>query len=307
MKVTIICLTYNHQAFIRDALNSFVEQKTNFDYEVIIHDDASTDKTAKIIKRYENEYPHIIKPIYQTENQWRQGKTLSKTFIYPKVKGEYVIFCEGDDYFSDPNKLQKQVDFLDANPDFSICFHPVKIVWDKDAKPSEIFPPTAFSAGRNTFQLEELIRQNFIQTNSCMYRWRFHKEDVNTLMPDNIIPGDYFMHLLHAQVGKISFLPEIMAVYRRHSDGIWTDLHSNPIWYLRYGLKHINFYVEVEKLFNVNKEEDMQQMADGLLLSAIAKNSSSVLQLFMNTYPELYAKTKIRLQKAYEEKNEEVN
>ena len=130
LKLSIICLAYNQVRFIKDALEGFVMQKTNFPFEVIIHDDASTDGTTEIIKEYEHKYPNIIKPIYQTENQWRKAKTMSKTFIYPHIKGEYVAFCEGDDYWTDENKLQKQVDFLDSHPDYTICFHPVNVIWE---------------------------------------------------------------------------------------------------------------------------------------------------------------------------------
>ena len=115
--VSICCLTYNHEPYIRDCLEGFVNQKTNFKFEVIIHDDASTDKTADIIREYESKYPDIIKPIYQTENQYSQGIKFGKKYIYPKMRGKYVAFCEGDDYWCDNNKLQKQFDFFDFYPE----------------------------------------------------------------------------------------------------------------------------------------------------------------------------------------------
>ena len=107
--LSICCVTYNHKKYIRQCLDSFLMQKTNFKFEIIIHDDASTDGTADIIKEYYEKYPDIIKPIFQTENQFSQGKSISKTFIYPRIKGKYVALCEGDDYWTDPYKLQKQV------------------------------------------------------------------------------------------------------------------------------------------------------------------------------------------------------
>ena len=120
IKLSIVCLAYNHKAFIREALDSFVMQKTNFPFEVIIHDDASTDGTSDIIREYEAKYPDIIKPIYQTENQWGK-KHIWRDIVLPFVRGEYVAMCEGDDYWTDPLKLQKQVDFLDAHSDYSVC------------------------------------------------------------------------------------------------------------------------------------------------------------------------------------------
>ena len=126
--LSIICITYNHKDFIRQALEGFVMQKTNFKFEVLIHDDASTDGTADIIREYEAKYPDIIKPIYQKENQFSKGVHILKTFIYPRVLGKYVALCEGDDYWTDPNKLQKQVDFLEAHPEYSGCFHVLAII-----------------------------------------------------------------------------------------------------------------------------------------------------------------------------------
>ena len=111
--VSICCITYNHEKYIRDAIEGFLMQKTDFPFEVLIHDDASTDGTADIIREYETKYPDIIKPIYQTENQYSKGIKISATYNYPRAKGKYIALCEGDDYWIDPYKLQKQVDFLE--------------------------------------------------------------------------------------------------------------------------------------------------------------------------------------------------
>ncbi len=126
IKVTISCLSFNHSKYIRNTLDGFLMQKTNFKYEVIIHDDASTDGTQDIIKEYQEKYPDIIKPILQTENHYSKGIKISKTFIYPIAKGEYIAYCEGDDYWTDENKLQMQVDFLDSHPEYSACCHNTK-------------------------------------------------------------------------------------------------------------------------------------------------------------------------------------
>ena len=120
---------YNHEKYIKDALDSFLMQKTDFPFEVLIHDDASTDRTGEIIREYEKKYPHIIKPIYQTENQYSKGiKNISGLFNFPRAQGRYIAMCEGDDYFTDPYKLKKQVEYLDAHPDCSLCFHSARMV-----------------------------------------------------------------------------------------------------------------------------------------------------------------------------------
>ena len=113
IKVSIICLAYNHEKYIRSALQGFVDQITDFGYEVLINDDASTDKTADIIREYEKKYPDIIKPVYQKENQHSQGIRIISTYLLPKAQGEYLAYCEGDDFWTDPLKLEKEVSILE--------------------------------------------------------------------------------------------------------------------------------------------------------------------------------------------------
>lgn len=115
--VSICCITYNHEKYIQQCLEGFLIQKTTFPFEILIHDDASTDRTADIIREYETKYPDIIKPIYQTENQYSKGVFISATYNWSRAKGKYIALCEGDDYWIDPMKLQKQVDFLEAHPE----------------------------------------------------------------------------------------------------------------------------------------------------------------------------------------------
>ena len=128
MKLSVVCITYNHEKFIRRALDGFVMQRTNFSFDVLIHDDASTDRTADIIREYEQKYPDLFTVIYEKENQWKK-KDICRDIVFPKVRGEYVALCEGDDYWTDPLKLHKQVEFLETHPEYAICFHPVTVVW----------------------------------------------------------------------------------------------------------------------------------------------------------------------------------
>ena len=121
--VSVLCTAYNHEKYIRSALDGFVNQKTNFRYEVLINDDASTDHTAAIIAEYEAKYPDIIKPVYQTENQYSKGVFITKSILFPRSKGKYTAICEGDDYWCDENKLQKQVDFLESHEEYAACVH----------------------------------------------------------------------------------------------------------------------------------------------------------------------------------------
>ena len=252
--LSIVCITYNHEKFIRQTLDGFVNQKTNFKFEVIIHDDASTDKTAEIIKQYQEKYPHIIKPIFQVENKFSQGIPLLKRFVYPCIKSKYVAMCEGDDYWTDEYKLQKQVDFLEANPDYSICFHPVKFIYEDKPNKTNIHPSKKFLSQDLTF--EKLLKTNFIQTNSVVYRWRFINESFEDIIPDAILPSDWHLHLAHAEKGKIGVINDVMSVYRRHSGGVWTDTDAtNKNLHRRHGMKEIKFYHSVYETFAKKSEK----------------------------------------------------
>ena len=122
--VSICCITYNHAQFIRKCLDGFLMQQTNFPIEILIHDDCSTDGTTEIIREYEAKYPNLIFPLYEEENQYQQGKAAEIDFYnYRRARGKYIAYCEGDDYWTDLLKLQKQVDFMEANPEYSVCFH----------------------------------------------------------------------------------------------------------------------------------------------------------------------------------------
>lgn len=292
--LSIICTSYNHEKFIRQTLDGFVNQKTNFKFEVLIHDDASTDRTPEIIKEYEKKYPHIIKPIYQTENQFSKGVSISKEFNFPRVKGKYVALCEGDDYWIDNNKLQKQVDFLEANPNYSVCFHPVKFIYEDKPNKTNIYPSKKLLSEELTF--EKLLQNNFIQTNSVVYRWRFNNEDVKDVIPNGIIPGDWYLHLCHAKVGKIGALKDVMSVYRRHSGGVWSDTDAtNKNLHRRHGLKELKMYNSVyenladksEKYLNETYLPMFKQIID------VYYNFGDIDKLveIKSLYPELFEKT----------------
>lgn len=244
-KLTIVSLSYNHEKYIAQTLESFVMQKTNFVYEVVISDDASTDNTANIIREYALKYPNIIKPILREKNIGAEENYFD---ALSKVKSEYLLYTDGDDYFTDPLKLQKQVDYLDAHPECSICFHPVKVTVEDAPDKDSLFPLPNHRFNKVILELDDLVLLNFIQTNSCVYRWAFGKDKkAREAFPPNIIPGDWYMHLLHAKKGKIGFIDEVMAVYRRHPGGIWWEsLFDLNALHLKHGVNELNFYIAVE-------------------------------------------------------------
>lgn len=284
-KLSVICITYNHKNFIRDCLNGFIIQKTNFPFEVLIHDDASTDGTTDIIREYVQKYPDVLIPFYEEENQFKKYD-FCRYVLYPRIKGNYVALCEGDDYWTDPTKLEKQVDFLESHKDYSLCFHPVKVHWEDERTGDTLFPSEEYRFYKISLDMHDLLKHNFIQTNSAVYRWRFHNDSLD-LIPSNILPGDYFLHLLHAQVGKIGFLPDVMAVYRRQPNGLWSNAESDQ-WFCNCGLFHYNFFCEVEKSFGVSKKSEKERMLANTLIAALKMKDENLLNIFRNNLSEKY-------------------
>ena len=260
--VSILCVTYNHKDYIAQALDSFLMQKTNFKFQIIVGDDCSTDGTTDILKEYAKKYPDIIKPIFREKNIGRDRNLLATNAldIYSNAKTPYIAMCDGDDYWIDENKLQKQVDFLETHPDYSICFHPVKVVYEgfDFEKTDEIYPTQKMIKSGTTFEL--LLKTNLIQTTSVVYRWMFNQTNTRQYFLD-ISPGDWFISLLHAKEGKIKMLPEIMAVYRRHPQGVWSDsIKSFDKLILSWGLHLANFYYSVYKNITNSSQAYLQDM-----------------------------------------------
>ena len=241
-KVSILCLAFNQESFIDKCLEGMLIQKTNFNFEILIHDDASTDTTAKIIKRYEKKFPSIIKPIYQKKNQYSQGVKITPTFQLPRVNGDYIALCEGDDYWTDETKLQQQVDFMEKNPDYAVCFHKVNIVYENKEQPDRTYPDVK---DKRWYTRKELFYTNYIQTNSVMYRKQTYDN-----MPTDSIPGDWFLHLYHARFGKIKFIDKTMSVYRKHTQGMWWDydVDRDAIW-RKHGVGHLAMWVNLADLY----------------------------------------------------------
>lgn len=224
VQVSVICNTYNHEKYIRDALEGFVKQKTNFAFEVLVHDDASTDNTADIIREYEAKYPNIIKPVYQTENQRSKKIPINKTFQIPRIKGKYIAFCEGDDYWTDSFKLQKQYDFMETHPDYSMCT--CSTIW-LDMKVGKERNKCRTEIDRE-IPIEEIILEKkgrIFQLATFLIR-----ADMYLHLPDWFSAfgvGDLPIALYAAISGKVYMLSDVMAVYRYNAEGSWTSRVQN--------------------------------------------------------------------------------
>ncbi|HJD92051.1 glycosyltransferase family 2 protein [Bacteroides coprosuis] len=216
--VSVMCQVFNHAPLLEDCLRGFINQKVNFPFEVLIHDDASTDNSQEIIRKYEQEYPHIFKSILQVENQYSQGKKIWASIQFPRAQGKYIALCEGDDYWTDPNKLQKQVDFMEAHPDYSMCFHNAMMTWTDGYKKDEVF---AHIEDRQ-YSIVELYRRCYIPTASMFMRTSVVKDSLYTSNVYNpkVIYGDIFMCLVAASLGKVWGMHDNMSVYRKHPGGM---------------------------------------------------------------------------------------
>ena len=217
--VSVYCLAYNHEQYIRTALEGFVTQKTKFKFEVIVHDDASTDGTADIIREYEQKYPHIIKPIYQTENQYSKKVRIFDTFIKDKIQGKYIAVCEGDDYWTDENKLQMQVDILENNSQYTACVHQTQKLNCKTGEKTNCSPLNQ----DGEVLLQDVLSKNIFQTSSIVFRREF-RENVPDYFKAVKSVGDYrlFVHL--AFCGDIYYINKTMSVYRYFSGATsWTS------------------------------------------------------------------------------------
>lgn len=224
-KVTVICTAYNHEKYIRKTLEGFVMQKTNFPFQIIIHDDASNDKTADIIKEFSKKHQKTFIPILQKENQMSKRINIFDEYIFPLIKSDYVAICEGDDYWIDPLKLQKQYDALENNPNCGMCVHITQSCDEDGNIINEFFPSK--SCGFNKTKIikkEEMIETLFsfnsypFQTSSYFYRI----DEDNDLI--NKLPHfDRYLMLSIASKHDFFFINEKMSVYRRFSKNSWSS------------------------------------------------------------------------------------
>ncbi len=223
LMVTIRCVAYNHECYIRQCLEGFVTQKTNFRFEAIVHDDASTDKTASIIREYAQKYPEIIKPIFEKENQYSKKDGSLRKIMDSHTHGKYVALCEGDDYWTDSLKLQKQVDFLEAHPDYSMCFHNAVIMYLGIKKAPVLFNNLECS---RQIHLNEIVDHWIIPTASILYR-----KDILPMptWATKIYSGDQTLALMAYAKGKIWGFEDVMSVYRQNFVGSSATARANKM------------------------------------------------------------------------------
>lgn len=214
--VSIAVLTYNHENYIKQAIDSFLMQKTNFDFEIIIGDDASIDNTQNILSNYQKKHPSRFKITYHSENI---GMIPNFIQTIENCSGKYIAFCEGDDYWIDENKLQRQIDFLEKNEDFSICFHEVKIFEEESQTLKDDF---ITKNNKSTYNISDLVKSNFMHTPSVIIRNNFTIPQWFYDLPI----GDWPLYLLLIEDKKIKKIDTPMAAYRIHNQSAWSSKKS---------------------------------------------------------------------------------
>ena len=248
--VSICCITYNHEKYIADAIESFLTQKTNFKFEILIHNDASTDRTAQIIKKYENLYPDIVKPIYQTENQYSKGIKIFP-YLYHRAKGKYIALCEGDDYWMYEGKLQAQVDYLEAHSSCTLCVHAAIIVREDKKFIRSMEPHTE---DKKCYISDFFRRIDNYPTNSMIFPTKLAQNLPDYYFKASI--GDIPSQLFFISKGYAYYINHKWSAYRKGVPHSYTSRKNN----LQFALENIKNSKIWIKEFNISthcKYEDL--------------------------------------------------
>ena len=250
--VSVHCVTYNHEPYIRDALEGFLMQRTTFPFQICILDDASTDSNVEIIKEYAEKYPNIFKCFFLEENTWgKQNRMeMAKPFLDACNEGKYIALCDGDDYWTDPYKLQKQVDFLEANSEYSFCGSEI-IIEDEKGKYLDKFPYLQKGKDINIFNLENYLYYPFsvFHTSSIVMR-KYSEIIIDKLSKYSL--GDLAITVSLLTLGDGYMFNEKFSTYRIHKGGIWSGGNISPS--INQLFIKLNDYKRLEYDFPITKE-----------------------------------------------------
>ncbi len=227
--VSICCITYNHCRYIARCIEGFLLQQTTFPVEILIHDDASTDGTSDIVRDYEARYPHLIKGVYQTENQYSKGIKPNATFNFSRARGKYIALCDGDDAWVDPSKLETQISFLEGNPDYVVCHHNASKVDSSGHVLQERMLPPQFE---RDYDNDGLLLGPWLLTLTLCFR-----NILGSLPPEHakVVTGDYFLITMLGLHGKAKYQFGIQpAIHTVHADGVWNRLSREAHDYERF-------------------------------------------------------------------------
>lgn len=276
--VTTRTITYMHEPYIRDCIEGILMQKTTFPVQVVIHDDASTDKTAEIVKEYEVKYPRLIKAIFQTENQFsKPGRGKMRDDVQKVVLGKYLALCEGDDYWTDPLKLQKQVEFLEANLDYSACFTNALFLnqientsrkYVTDLKEGDVDIIDIILTGGYIFPTASIVYKKELQ-------------DLALSLKVTRLAGDTLLIFNLATQGKVFFLDEATCLYRRWSGGVYSGLIYSQQHLIAEKKKEIIGYNKLDEQTSYTYKKLIKKKISLIRLSIFRLSTSKQRLLFL--------------------------
>lgn len=291
--LSICCITYNHDKYIRETLEGFLEQKIDFKYEILIHDDASTDKTREIIKEYQKRYPNLIKAIYQKQNQYSQGKPILEN-LFENANGKYLAICEGDDFWIDKNKLQKQVEFLENNQEYSAVYHNVYVVDEnsKASKTDQKYYPLYEEHDIVKEDIEKIIIAGQTASIVCKNFWKKFSKESKEIFIECRANGDTKLSLIFTLIGKIKYFPEIMSCYRR--------TYTGDSWNARIKGKNLcefNYQSKIElkkmayKIYKIQFNPELNYILINSLVYIIKTPNMNNLKIFLKIFNKFEHKT----------------
>lgn len=294
--VSVLCAAYNHEKYIEKALNSIINQKTDFKFEIIVHEDASIDSTAKIIKLFEKRYPEIIKPIYQTKNQYSIARYLPLMNMHKNACGIYYAFCECDDYFTDNMKLQRQVDILESHRDYSGCIHDALKVNEAGESLKTIRGPFIKKVTQYTSDIIQNVARNYA-LNSLMCKSTCF-DNIPQYFYDSPVM-DIPLSFVIVESGPIYYLPIVMCAYRVASDNSWTIIMKNDeCQYQKYNCGIQNTLKQFDKYTNYIYTKFINERLCYYEFEKLNRNAELVKILskkYIKYYFKLNGKNKFRL------------
>lgn len=288
--VSVYCLAYNHEKYIARALESMVNQKTSFPYEIFVHDDASTDGTAAIIRQYAEKYPDLIRPIYQTENQYSKKVGIFKTFIRPLCRGRYIAICEGDDYWCDENKLELQVQVMEREPECQMCCHGHNMV-SVDEKVISVVRTMKHDGFLDADKI--IATEQTAHTSTYLYR-----ASIWDTYPDffrQVGVGDFPLRIFCAISGGIYYLDRVMSCYRRFVSGSWSEqMRKAPDAYRAHQERVVRFLNQLDEYTGGKYSETIAKRYAYYEYYPVMKDGSFWKAIRMDHFRSLSLKGKLR-------------
>ena len=287
--VSVVCVTYNHKSCLAEAIESVLMQNTDFKYELIIHDDASTDGTTSIIQEYVEKYPDIIVPIYQKENQYSKG-IKATVFFVPKVKGKYIAFCEGDDYWTDTSKLQTQVDIMEQNPSYSMCTHASEKVNTR----GEALGVIGDLKEDAVYNAVDIISSEITMFHTSSYLFKTEFAQNLPFYYYSAPVGDYPLRIYLSTRGDIYHISKVMAVYRLGIESSWSTTKRKDKKAIAVFLEElIKMFDDIDEATNYKYNTQIKVRKTALEYN-VHYNRNDLFRMQENRFKEHYRKLKFK-------------